>query len=139
MRSYAGVDWASEKHDVLVPMRRAWNGEEIVMSQSFSDDRSVSGVSRRRPSRVRGAVSERMRQTAGMRLANQDSNSLSFRPQWSCPPLLAAVFRIIGGEAVTLNVSAANGGTRVTVSGKVGSDAGKVANRDLWAKTLSTD
>jgi hypothetical protein len=79
-----------------------------------------------------------MRQTAKMRLSNQDSNSLSFRPQWSWP-LLAALFRVVGGEAVTVNFSAANGGTRVTVSGKVGGDAEKVANRDFWAQTLSSD
>jgi hypothetical protein len=79
-----------------------------------------------------------MRQTARMRLANQNSNSLSFRPQWSWP-LLAALFRVIGGEAVTLSFSAANGGTRVTVSGKVGGDAEKVADRDFWAQTLGAD
>jgi hypothetical protein len=83
-------------------------------------------------------VAERMRQTARMRLANQNSNSLSFRPQWSWP-LLAALFRVIGGEAVTLSFSAANGGTRVTVSGKVGGDAEKVADRDFWAQTLGAD
>ena len=79
-----------------------------------------------------------MRQTAKMRLADQNSDSLSFRPQWSWL-LLAALFRVIGREAVMLNFSAANGGTRVTVSGKVGGDAQKVANRDFWAQTLGTD
>ena len=108
------------------------------MSQSFSYDLSVAGSPADAQARVQGAVTERMRQTARMRLANQASNSLSFRPQWSWP-LLAALFRMVGGEAVTLNFSAANGGTRVTISGKVGGDAEKVANRDFWAQTLSSN
>jgi hypothetical protein len=108
------------------------------VSQSFSYDLAVSGPPAEAQARVSGAVTERMRQTAKMRLANQDSKLLSFRPQWSWP-LLAALFRVIGGEAVTLNFSAADDGTRVTVSGKVGGDAEKVANRDFWAQTLGTD
>jgi hypothetical protein len=108
------------------------------VSQSFSYDLAVSGSPADAQARVQDAVIERVRQTAKMRLANQDSNSLAFRPQWSWP-LLAALFRVIGGEAVKLNFSAADGGTRVTVSGKVGGDAEKVANRDFWTQTLGTD
>ncbi|HUA46054.1 MAG TPA: hypothetical protein VMA77_12540 [Solirubrobacteraceae bacterium] len=105
------------------------------MSQSFSYDLSVDGSPADAQARVQAAVTERMRQAAKMRLASHDSNSLSFRPQWSWP-LLAALFRVIGGEAVTLSFSAANGGTRITVSGKVAGDAEKVANQDFWAQTL---
>jgi hypothetical protein len=108
------------------------------VSQSFSYDLSVSGSPADAQARVRDAVIERMRQTAKMRLTDQNSDSLSFRPQWSWP-LLAALFRVIGGEAVTVNFSAADGGTRVTVSGKVGGDSQTVANRDFWAQTLGTD
>lgn len=108
------------------------------MSQSFSYDLSLSGSPADAQARVREAVSEQMSQTAKMRLASQDSNSLSFRPQWSWP-LLAALFRVIGGDAVKLNFSADDAGTRVTVSGKVGGDAEKVANRDFWARTLGAD
>lgn len=53
--------------------------------------------------------------------------------------MLAALFRVLGGEAVKLSFSAGDGGTRVTVSGKVGGDAEKVANRDFWAETLSSE
>jgi hypothetical protein len=108
------------------------------VSQSFSYDLSVSGSPADAQARVRDAVIERMRQTAKMRLTDQNSDSLSFRPQWSWP-LLAALFRVIGGEAVTVNFSAADGGTRVTVSGKVGGDSQTVANRDFWAQTLGTN
>ena len=108
------------------------------MSQSFSYDLSVSGSPADARARVRDAVTRRMRETAKMRLANQDANSLSFRPRWSWP-LLATLFRVIGGEAVTLNFSADDGGTRVSVSGKVGGDAEKIADRDFWAQTLSAD
>jgi hypothetical protein len=65
------------------------------VSQSFSYDLSVSGSPAEAQARVQAAVTDRMKQTAKMRLANQDSNSLSFRPQWSWP-LLAALFRVIG-------------------------------------------
>ena len=71
------------------------------MARSFSYDLSVSGSPADAHARVRDAVIERMRQTARMRLANQDSNSLLFRPQWSWP-LLAALFsrhRRGGGQA----------------------------------------
>jgi hypothetical protein len=108
------------------------------MSQSFSYDLSLSGSPADAQARVREAVTEQMSQTAKMRLASQDSNSLSFRPKWSWP-LVAALFRMIGGEAVKLNFSADDGGTHVTVSGKVGGDAGKVANREFWAETLSAN
>ena len=108
------------------------------MSQSFSYDLSLQGSPADAQARVRQAVTEQMRQTAKMRLASQASNSLSFRPQWSWP-MLVALSRMLGGEAVKLNFSAGDGGTRVTVSGKVGGDAEKVANRDFWAQTLGMD
>lgn len=108
------------------------------MSKSFSYDLFVAGSPAEAQARVRDAVTERMPQTAKMRLANQDSNSLLSRPQWSWPAL-AAVFRIVGGEAVTLGFNADNGGTRVTVSGKVGGDAEKIANQEFWGKTLGTN
>jgi hypothetical protein len=108
------------------------------MSQSFSYDLSLSGSPADAQARVREPVTEQMSQTAKMRLAGQDPNSLSFRPRWSWP-LLAALFRVIGGEAIKLTFNADEGGTRVTVSGKVGGDAEMVANRDFWARTLGAD
>jgi hypothetical protein len=53
--------------------------------------------------------------------------------------LVVALFRVIGGETVRLDFAAADRDTRVTVSGKVGGDAEKVANRDFWAETLGAD
>jgi hypothetical protein len=79
-----------------------------------------------------------MSQTAKMRLATENPNSLLFRPKWSWP-LLAALFRVISGETVKMEFRADNGRTRVTVSGKVGGDAEKVAHRDFWAQTLGAD
>lgn len=108
------------------------------MSQSFSYDLSLPGSPADAQARVKESVTEQMRQTAKMRLSSQDPESLSFRPKWGFP-LVAALFRMIGGEGVKLNFTAAEGGTRVTVSGKVGGDGEKVANRDYWAETLSAD
>jgi len=107
------------------------------MPQSFSYELSVAGSPADAQARVQAAVTDRMRQTAKMRLASQDSSSLSFRPAWGWP-LLAALFRVVGGEAVKLSFSADNGGTHVTVSGKVGGGAEKLANRDFWAQMLGT-
>jgi hypothetical protein len=108
------------------------------MSQSFSFDLSVSGSPAEAQARVRDAVTEQLSQTAKLRLANQDSTSLSFRPQWSWP-LLAALFRMIGGDGVKLTFNADDGATRVTVAGKVGGDAEKIASRDFWAQALSAN
>jgi hypothetical protein len=105
------------------------------MSQSFSYDLSLPGSPADCQNRIKGSLTEQLRQTAKMRLAGQDSNSLSFRPQWSWP-VLAALFRMVGGEAIKVTFTAANGGTSVTVAGKVGGDGEKVANRDFWAQTL---
>jgi hypothetical protein len=108
------------------------------MSQSFSYDLSVPVLPAEAQARSRDAVTEQMSQTAKMRLATENSNSLLFRPKWSWP-LLAALFRVVGGETVKLDFRADDGGTRVTVSGKVGGDAQNIANRDFWAQTLGAD
>ena len=106
------------------------------MSRSFSYDLSLSESPADAQARLRQVVSDELRRSANMRLASEESHSLAFRPQWSWP-LLAALFRVISREAVNLNFSAANGGTRVAVSGKVAGSAEKIANRDFWAQTLS--
>jgi hypothetical protein len=108
------------------------------MSQSFSYDLSVPGAPAEAQARARDTVTEQMSQAAKMRLATENSNSLLFRPKWSWP-LLAALFRVVGGETVKLDFRAANGETRVTVSGKVGGDAEKLAQRDFWAQTLGAN
>jgi hypothetical protein len=108
------------------------------MSQSFSYDLSLPGSPADAQARVKESVTEQMREIAKMRLAGQDPEGLSFRPRWSWP-LVAALFRVIGGEGVKLNFTAAEDGTRVTVSGKVGGDGEKVANRDFWTQALSAD
>jgi hypothetical protein len=70
-----------------------------------------------------------------MRLASEDASSLTFRPRWGFPVLLAAT-RILGGEGATLSFGPSDGATKVAVSGKVGGSARKLATRDFWAETL---
>jgi hypothetical protein len=108
------------------------------MSQSFSYDLSVPGLPADAQARARDAVAAQMSQAAKMRLATESPNSLVFRPKWSFP-LVVALFRVIAGETVKLDFSAADGETRATVTGNVGGDAEKVANRDFWAQTLGAD
>ncbi|MGO9904938.1 MAG: hypothetical protein ACLP4R_07615 [Solirubrobacteraceae bacterium] len=107
------------------------------MAQSFSYDLSVPGTPSEAQARLKGTVTERMRVAGRMRLASEDSSSLTFRPGWSFPVFLAAS-RMISGETVTLSFSAGDGagGTRVAVSGKVGGAAKRLATREFWTETL---
>jgi hypothetical protein len=107
------------------------------MAQSFSYDLSVPGAPSDAQARLKKTVAERLRVAGSMRLASEDSSSLTFRPRWTFPVILAAS-RIIRGETVKLSFTAADGaaGTRVAVSGKVGGTAKKLATREFWAETL---
>jgi hypothetical protein len=105
------------------------------MAQSFSHDLSVPGAPSEAQARLKGTVTERLRVNGSMRLASEDASSLTFRPRWSFPVILAAT-RIIGGETVRLSFGAGDGGTVVSVSGKVGGTARKLASREFWAETL---
>jgi len=105
------------------------------MSRSFSYDLSLPETPTDTQARIRRGVTDQLRQTANMRLAKEQSNSLTFRPQWSWP-LLATLYRIISGETVEVNLSAIDNGTRVAVSGRVAGGAEKVADRQFWAHTL---
>lgn len=108
------------------------------MAQSFSYELSVPGAPSEVQARLKGTVTERLRVAASMRLAAEEAASLSFRPRWAFPVLLAAV-RMIGGENVKLTFSAAEGGTTVAVSGKVGSSTRKLATREFWAEILQAE
>jgi hypothetical protein len=71
-----------------------------------------------------------------MRLVSEDSSSLTFRPRWTFPVMLAAA-RTMAGETVKLTFATADdGGTRVAVAGKVGASVKKLATREFWAETL---
>jgi hypothetical protein len=105
------------------------------MAQTFTYDLSVPGTPSEAQARLKGTVTERVRTAGRMRLAAEDPSSLTFKPGWSFPVFLAAS-RMIGGETVKLSFSSADDGTRVSVSGKVGKSAKKVATREFWAETL---
>jgi hypothetical protein len=105
------------------------------MAQSFSYELSVSGAPSDAQNRLKGTVVERLKAAGSMRLVSEDASSLTFRPRWTFPVLLAAA-RTIGGETVQVSFTAADDGTVVAVSGKVGGSAKKVATREFWAETL---
>jgi hypothetical protein len=105
------------------------------MAQSFSYDLTVPGAPSEAQARLKGTVTERLRVAGIMRLASEDANSLTFRPRWTFPVLLAAA-RTIGGEMVRLSFTPADGATRVAVTGKVGGATRKLATREFWAETL---
>jgi hypothetical protein len=107
------------------------------MAQSFTYDLSVPGTPSEAQARLKGPVTERVRVTGRMRLAAEDSSSLTFRPGWSFPVFLAAS-RMISGETVKLSFTAGDGGggTQVAVSGKVGGSAKRLGTREFWAETL---
>ncbi len=106
------------------------------MSRSFSYDLSAPGPPAEAQARLREVVTEELRQSAQMRLTSEEANSLAFGPQWSWP-LFVALFRRLSGETVKLSFSAADGGTRVAVSGKVAGGAEKVANQEFWTSVLT--
>ena len=80
---------------------------------------------------------ERLRRSAKMRLAGEQPNSLTFRPRWSWP-LLLALYRVLSGEVVHVRFSAGEGGTQVAVSGKVAGNAEAIADREFWTEILGT-
>jgi hypothetical protein len=107
------------------------------MARSFSHDLSVSGSPSDAQARLRAALIERLRRAAKMRLAGEQPNSLTFRPRWSWP-LLLALYRVVSGEVVNVRFSAAEGGTQIAVSGKVAGNAEAIADREFWAEMLGT-
>ena len=107
------------------------------MARSFSHDLSMSGSPSEAQARLRGALIERLRRSAAMRLAGEQPNSLTFRPRWSWPVLLA-LYRMLSGEVVKVSFSAGEGGTQVAVSGKVAGNAEAVADREFWAEIVGT-
>ena len=107
------------------------------MARSFSHDLSVSGSPSDARARLRGALIERLRRSAKMRLAGEQPNSLTFRPRWSWP-LALALYRVLSGEVVNVRFSAGEGGTAVAVSGKVAGNAEAIADREFWTEILGT-
>lgn len=107
------------------------------MAESFSHELTVSGAPSDAQARFKNIVTERLRVAGSMRLASEGPDSLTFRPRWTFPVLLAAA-RTISGETVTLSFTADDGATRVTVKGKVGSSTRRLASREFWAETLAT-
>ncbi len=106
------------------------------MSHSFSYDLTMPDSPIKAQARVRDAVIEQLRDAAGLHLVDEKSHSLGFGPQWSWPVLVALSHKI-NGENVTLTFNVAGGGTYVTVSGKVATDAEEVAGGEFWARTLT--
>jgi hypothetical protein len=107
------------------------------MARSFSHDLSVSGSPSDVQARLRGVLIERLRRSAKMRLAGEQPSSLTFRPRWSWPVLLA-LYRMVSGEVVNVSFSAGDGGTQVGVSGKVAGNAEAVADREFWSEIVGT-
>jgi hypothetical protein len=105
------------------------------MARSFSHDLSVSGSPSDVKARLRGALIERLRRSAKMRLAGEQPSALTFRPRWSWPVLLA-LYRMISGEVVNVSFSAGEGGTQVAVSGKVAGNAEAIADREFWTEIV---
>ena len=107
------------------------------MARSFSHGLPVSGSPSDAQARLRGALIERLRRSAKMRLAGEQPNSLTFRPRWSWP-LALALYRVLSGEVVHVRFSAGEGGTAVAVSGKVAGNAEAIADREFWTEILGT-
>jgi len=124
------------------------------MAKTFSYEFSVSGRPEETEARLQGAISERLRRPTGgstasnlqhqMRLDEQTATSLSYKPKLAAPlPVSFAIWvgRVLRGENVEVQFALVNGDgeTRITVSGKVGSAAQAIADREFWTGILSSD
>ncbi len=112
------------------------------MPRSFSYELPMTESPTRAQAQVREAVTNQMRESAGMGPAGEASSSLTFQPSWGWP-FIAALTRRARGENVSLKFRAtelgtADYGTIVAVSGKVAGDD-KVASREFWTDMLTAD
>src|ERR1700744_5203786 len=113
------------------------------MPRFFSYDLRMTETPPQAQARVREAVTEQMRVSAGMRASAETPTSMTFQPQWGWP-LIAALTRRLRGETVSLTFRAtelgtADYGTIVAVSGKVTSSGDKVASEEFWTGVLAVD
>lgn len=106
------------------------------MPSTFSYDLSLADPPTKAQARLREAITQEVRRSAAMGPAGEETDSLTFRPQWGWP-LVAAVTRRVRGEKINLRFNATDLGTTVAVTGKVAGPAEKVANREFWTRTLT--
>ena len=122
------------------------------MAHTFSYEFSTTGTPEEARARLQGVITERLRRPTGggatsnaqhqLRLSKQTATSLSYKPKLLVPlPISLSVWlgRVIRGEHVDVTFSAAgtDGGTHMTVSGKVGRAGEQTADREFWAGVLN--
>jgi len=110
------------------------------MPQSFSYTLKVPAAPSEAVNRARFVVTERLRDAAGMQLRSESSSTLSFAPHIPVHlPIssMRAIFHRLRGENVSMTFSAADGGTQVTVAGKVARKARAVADQQFWTGMIN--
>jgi hypothetical protein len=105
------------------------------MARRFSHELSSSATPTDAIVQLRGALAERLRGSAAMKLARQDASSLCFRPALRFP-VLVWIYRVATGERIDVTATGAEQGARLAVSGKVGGKAQFAADRELWAEAI---
>jgi hypothetical protein len=106
------------------------------MPRSFSYDLSLTETPTTAQARLRELVTEQVFKSADMRPAQEEADSMAFRPPWGWP-LLLTLTRRLRGENINLKFRASDGGTTVAVTGKVAGAGETVASREFWTKTLT--
>jgi hypothetical protein len=119
------------------------------MTQTFSYEFSTTGTPEEAKERLQRVLTDRLRRPGGgvrnhhsaMRLGKQTATSLTYKPKLVVPLLVGTtvwVGHVLSAEQinVTFAPNGAEGGTRITVSGKVGHGGEAVADREFWTEAL---
>jgi hypothetical protein len=128
--------------------------ERNPMAKTFSYELSTTGSPEEAEARLQSAITERLRHPTGgssasnlqhqLRLKERTATSLSYKPKLAAPlPVSFSIWvsRVLRGESVEVQFASdgADGQTRITVSGQVGSGTQAIADREFWTGILSSD
>jgi hypothetical protein len=121
------------------------------MTQTFSYEFSTSGTPEEAQARLQGVLTDRLRRPSGgagvhnhhsaMRLSTQTETSLTYKPKLVVPLLAGTTVwlgRVLRAEQLTVTFApnGGEGGTRITVSGKVGRAGAAIGDREFWSEAL---
>ena len=123
-----------------------------MAARTFSYEFSTSGTPEEAQAKLQSVLTNRLRRPSGggsasypqrpMRLSTRTATTLAYKPKLLAPlPVSLSIWlgRLLRGEKVEVEFASngEDGQTRVTVSGKVGSGAQAIADREFWTEVLS--
>jgi hypothetical protein len=127
-------------------------GEENEMTHTFSYEFSTTRSPEEAQARLQRVLTARLRRPSGgggarnlhreMRLGKAKANSLTYKPKLVAPlPISTLVWlgRVLSAERVNVTFApdGSDGGTHITVAGKVGRGSEAIADREFWSEVLT--